>query len=363
MANGDFGGALGFNTGRSRVGNPFLDEGREPGGFNPRVSLGAGFLGEADPPFDFPGGPYSQGALSNLQRLGSAFGRGRRAADRGVQAYENPFGRELADIVRKRDAGDIEGARAHFGEAWSRYRQGVAQGFAQGGKDALVAQQSLDNPLLRQTANEIANSLGLGGLSWGRDRGGTGGAPNLTGGMGSSMFPQQNTGGSGMPGWAKNLLLFGAGKGTDWLLDKFGFGKEDYTSVKGTPPFTPKERQTWGFPDINVIPLPNAGGGGGGAGDPSTGFKAWLEKNFPQIANTGLDVVSTAMQAKLINDYNEEVKRQNFLREGIGAYQLQRAHRAGKLLDPLLDEALNVPQERRTPYTPLPEMLRGTQKT
>ena len=70
MANGDFGGALGFNTGRSRVANPFLDQRRKPGGVDPRLSLGAGFLGEADPPFDFPGGPYAHGSLPNVQFTG-----------------------------------------------------------------------------------------------------------------------------------------------------------------------------------------------------------------------------------------------------------------------------------------------------
>ena len=266
------------------------------------------------------GGPWGAAAMTGLQLGSKLVGRGRRAADRGVQAYENPFGRELADIVRKRDAGDIEGAKAHFGEAWGRYRQGVAQGFAQGGKDALVAQQSLDNPLLRQTANEIANSLGLGGLSWGRDRGGTGGAPNLTGGMGSSAFPQPNTGGIDMKTILKNLATLGGRK---------------------------------------------AIGGRGGGGDPSAGFKAWLEKNFPQIAQTGLDVASVALQQKLFNDYNEEVKRQNFLREGIGAYQLAHQHRAGQMLDPVVKEALNI--QDTTPYQPLPESvlktLSGSQRT
>ena len=126
-------------------------------------------------------------------------GGGRRAADRGVRAYEDPFNRELAEIVRRRDQGDIAGARQQFGQAWDRYRQGVGQGFAQGGKDALVAQQSLNNPLLRQTADSIAQSLELGRLSWERNQGGGGSPQNW--GMGSRAFPQSNTGGNQMPGW------------------------------------------------------------------------------------------------------------------------------------------------------------------
>jgi hypothetical protein len=316
------------------------------------------------------GGPWGAAAMTGLQLGSKLVGRGRRAADRGVQAYENPFGKELADIVRRRDAGDIEGAKAHFGEAWGRYRQGVAQGFAQGGKDALVAQQSLDNPLLRQTANEIANSLGLGGLSWGRDRGGTGGAPNLTGGMGSSAFPQPNTGGIDMKTILKNLATLGgrkaidylAGKGIDKLINLTGYKSLDPYRTAGTfggeDPMRDRGRGNIGIIDINL-------GGRGGGGDPSAGFKAWLEKNFPQIAQTGLDVASVALQQKLFNDYNEEVKRQNFLREGIGAYQLAHQHRAGQMLDPVVKEALNI--QDTTPYQPLPESvlktLSGSQRT
>jgi hypothetical protein len=224
--------------------------------------------------------------------------------------------------VRLRDAGDIEGARGQFSQAWDRYRQGVGQGFAQGGKDALVAQQSLNNPLLRQTADSIAQSLGVGRLSWERNQEtpfdsdtGSGGPPNWGVGantpeMGSWGFPQQNAGGNRMAGIGdflggmakRGAIDFGTGILRDLALGKVGYTKPDLRRTEGiNPELGPEDR------DIRVHEVPWDRQGPKRTDSESS----WIDL-IPFLTNLGGNIAGTVLSAR---DQAKRRRREDELRE------------------------------------------------
>lgn len=94
--------------------------------------------------------------------LTNKIGLGRRTADSFVKGVENPFGQQdLPKIVQMKDAGDIEGAKSLFNQAYAAYKQAAQSAIARGGNEATVAQQSLTNPSLQRTIQTIAQSLGV----------------------------------------------------------------------------------------------------------------------------------------------------------------------------------------------------------
>ncbi len=110
--------------------------------------------------------PNAQAATGNYQMSQTAsaspvFGKGRTAADSFVNSVENPFGADLANIVKQKDSGDIPGAAAAFQQKYAQYQAAVAQQMQMGGKEALAAQQSLANQGLQQTIQTLAQQLGV----------------------------------------------------------------------------------------------------------------------------------------------------------------------------------------------------------
>lgn len=110
------------------------------------------------------GGPAGA-AVAGIGMLGSAVankvGSGRRAANGFVDSVENPFGADLATIRRMIESGDTQGATAKFQQSYQGYKSAANQAIGMGGKDALVAQQSLANPKLQDTVKGIAQTLGI----------------------------------------------------------------------------------------------------------------------------------------------------------------------------------------------------------
>ncbi len=111
-----------------------------------------------------PTDPATLGGSYQMSQTASAspvFGKGRTAANSFVNSVENPFGQDLAAIVKQKDAGDIQGAAAAFQQKYGNYKAAVAQQMQMGGKEALVAQQSLANKALQQTIQTLAGQLGV----------------------------------------------------------------------------------------------------------------------------------------------------------------------------------------------------------
>jgi hypothetical protein len=349
----------GTNTFRSDFGGTSSSGGRGRGPLPPGWwSMGAGLLGEKDPPYDWPAGPSGEGAEIAVQVGDQLIGRGRRAADRFVQFYQNPFGAELADIVKRRDAGDIEGAKAQFGQAWNRYRQGVAQGFAQGGNDAVVAQQSLNTPSLRQTADSIARSLGLGNLSWGRNQGtspappaGGGGGGGLINGTvgGNEMFPATNTSGTKTEPsiWdspnidfkdmvAKSLeeLLRGVGgtpvqeairKSIDEVLKRTGGTTTSAGTAKTEQPDKP-----WWQDILGTV----------------KDITGWLGTQPRDVVNLGADIFGRTMQSRALGDYNERLRERTALMDRLGGEErARRDYFAQTLMPNLLRGTGHTPEQ------------------
>ncbi len=76
-------------------------------------------------------------------------------------SVEDPVGADLAEVVRLKDSGDMAGATAKFKQVYQGYKAATNQAIGMGGKQALVAQQSLQNPKLQGTINTIAQQLGV----------------------------------------------------------------------------------------------------------------------------------------------------------------------------------------------------------
>ncbi len=97
--------------------------------------------------------------MPNSPNASAMIGGGRKAASNFVDSVQNPFGQDLAAIVKQKDSGDIAGAAAAFRQKYSQYMAAVQQQIAQGGPQSLVAQQSLHTGSLQQTVQTLAQQL------------------------------------------------------------------------------------------------------------------------------------------------------------------------------------------------------------
>ena len=107
------------------------------------------------------GGPIGAGIGAAGGYFSSKIGNGRNAANNFVQSVEDPFGAELAQIVRMKDSGDVAGAAARLQRTYQGYKAATMQAMNAGGNDATAARQSLANPKLQQTLQTIAQQLGV----------------------------------------------------------------------------------------------------------------------------------------------------------------------------------------------------------
>ncbi len=109
------------------------------------------------------GGPVGLGigaALTGAQILGGQIGKGRRAANDFVRGVENPFGQDLAQISALAKT-DPQAAAQMLREKYGNYRAAAQQEMGAGGNRAKTAQQSLGNPALQQTVQQLAAQLGV----------------------------------------------------------------------------------------------------------------------------------------------------------------------------------------------------------
>lgn len=106
------------------------------------------------------GGPLGASLGSMAGGSLGKIGAGRRAANGFVQGTENAFGRDLASIAEMAKT-DPAGAANLFKQKYGNYMASVNQSMTAGGNQAKVAQQSLNNPQLRQTYTTLAQQLGV----------------------------------------------------------------------------------------------------------------------------------------------------------------------------------------------------------
>lgn len=328
--------------------------------FAPAAASGA--LGGA---LGWLGGPWGAAAMTGAQLLAGQVGQGRRAADRGVQAYENPFGDELASVVRKRDAGDMDGAKAQLEQAWNRYRQGVSQGFAQGGKDALVAQQSLNNPILRQTADSIAKSLGFGNFSWERNQQSDPFAPTTP----AAPTTGAGAGGNTMAtlGNLVNLLTQTRNQPTYDVSGARSIGVPTSGLPFPAPSMPPDLKEIERIIQGILKPDP-------GAPPPPQQEESWLKKLGGLISQNvdepwarglgiGADITGRALQARALGDYNERLRERTAMMDRLGSEErARRDYYAQTLMPNLLRGTGHTPQQlaERMRQFPVSQMGRST---
>ncbi len=99
--------------------------------------------------------------MPNSPNASAIIGGGRKADNNFVQSVENPFGADLATIVKQKDSGDTAGAATALQQKYAQYMAAVQQQIAQGGVQAIAAQQSLHNSGLQQTIQTLAQQLGV----------------------------------------------------------------------------------------------------------------------------------------------------------------------------------------------------------
>lgn len=108
------------------------------------------------------GGPVGL-AIGGAGALGSIvadqFGKGRRTANEFVKGVEDPFGKQQLAQVSAEAQSNPQQALQDLNSAYQNYINQVHAWQAQGGKQALVANQSLQNPLLQQTIDRLYQQL------------------------------------------------------------------------------------------------------------------------------------------------------------------------------------------------------------
>lgn len=130
------------------------------------ASAGASVGGLAGP-LSFLGGPIGMaigGGLLGGKLIADQIGKGRRAADTATQngGYEQQFDQAMTEAVRRRDSGDVQGARQVLQQGYQAFMEGSNAYQAAGGQQQKVAGQALNqNPQKWATYNSIAQSLGV----------------------------------------------------------------------------------------------------------------------------------------------------------------------------------------------------------
>lgn len=121
-----------------------------------------GIAGSAFGPLGTAVGSAIGGATNKF--FGDQFGKGRRTANTATQngGYEQQFDQAMAEAVRRRDAGDVEGAKQVLQQGYNTFQQGSGAYQAKGGNYATVANQAINqNPEKWQTYESIKKSLGM----------------------------------------------------------------------------------------------------------------------------------------------------------------------------------------------------------
>jgi hypothetical protein len=111
-----------------------------------------------------PPGMAATGALLGGKYIANQVGKGRRTANlaTGEGGHERQFDEAMAEAVRRRDAGDIEGAKQILQQGYAAFMQGNQAFQAQGGNHAKVANQAMNsNKPKWDTYQSIAQSLGV----------------------------------------------------------------------------------------------------------------------------------------------------------------------------------------------------------
>lgn len=118
-------------------------------------------------PLSFLGGPVGMAAAGVLG-LGSLaankISQGRRTANLATQngGYEQQFDQAMAEAVRRRDSGDLEGAKQVLQQGYNTFMEGARAFQQKGGNYAKVAEQALtQNKPKWDTYRAIAQSLGM----------------------------------------------------------------------------------------------------------------------------------------------------------------------------------------------------------
>lgn len=110
-------------------------------------------------------GPVGAGVALGAMGL-NKIGQGRRTANIGTGegGFERAFDQAMAQAVRLRDAGNIEGARQALQQGHATFMAGINEFRNRGGNYQKVAEQAMNaNPAKWQTYQSIAQSLGMPG--------------------------------------------------------------------------------------------------------------------------------------------------------------------------------------------------------
>ena len=138
--------------------------GAQPSRFSQVLGLGGSGVGTAASVFpkSFVGGPVGLGIGAGLLGAGAIAGKvgeGRRTANTFVQGTEDPFGADLAKVSVLAKTDPVAAARM-LQEKYGNYQAVVQAAMAAGGTQGKVAQQSLNNPKLRQTIEALKRETG-----------------------------------------------------------------------------------------------------------------------------------------------------------------------------------------------------------